>query len=338
MLATRRAVRDALHAQRVTPPELVLVALSGGADSLALAAALAAEAPKLGIRAGALIIDHGLQTGSDDVARTAAEHATAWGLDPVIVRRIVVAEDVPGGPEAAARSARYEAFAEGAEATGARAILTAHTRSDHAEQVLLGLARGSGLRSIAGIPATRSLSSACTLLRPFLAPDPEITRETTLGSCARLGITPWADPHNADPKYARVRVRDRVLPVLEAELGPGVAAALARTADLAAEDAAALDTLAAEALQRARHSSDQASASVSLDVAVLDGLPAALRNRVIRRLAATEFGAHLGREHTDTVAALVTEWRGQGPIPVPGIRVGREAGRLVFRAHARAPR
>lgn len=336
-LAIRRAVRETLRRAIAAPGEapLVLVALSGGADSLALAAALAAEGPRLGIRAGALVIDHGLQPGSAEVARTAAAQATAWHLDPVLVRRIAVPDDAPGGPEAAARTARYAAFAAAAAESGARAVLTGHTRSDQAEQVLLGLARGSGLRSIAGIPPHRELGPGCVLLRPFLAPDPEITRATTAASCARLGVTPWSDPHNADPRYARVRVRDRVLPVIEGELGPGVAAALARTADLAAEDADALDALAAEALHRARREAD--AGGVALDAETLRVLPAALRNRVIRQLAATEFGAQLSREHTATIAALVTDWRGQGPIPAPGIRVRRAAGRLQFQAQVRGP-
>lgn len=336
LLDTRRAVRQALRGMRGEAEKLVLVALSGGADSLALAAALAYEAPRAGIRAGALVVDHGLQASSHAVAAAAAAQAEALGLAPVIVRRVTV-EAAAGGPEAAARQARYGAFVEAAVAYAASAILTAHTRSDQAEQVLLGLARGSGIRSLAGIPRQRRLTDDCVVIRPFLAPDPEITRETTMAACARLGLAAWQDPHNADPQYARVRARERVLPLLEMELGPGVAAALARTADLAAEDSAALDALAAEAGERARVVDPSDPGLVALDVAALSALPAALRNRVIRQLADTHFAAHLGREHTATVAALVTGWRGQGPITVPGIRVAREGARLIFRANAAAP-
>ncbi|MBL3700678.1 tRNA lysidine(34) synthetase TilS [Leucobacter luti] len=363
LLDTRRSVRRALAGlppRADDAPPLVLVALSGGADSLALAAALAEVAAGSGVRAGAVIVDHGLQRGSDDVAARAAAQAGELGLDPVLVRQVRVAS--AGGPEHAARAARYAAFAEVAVETAAAAILTAHTRSDQAEQVLLGLVRGSGLRSLAGIPPVRQLTPECVLLRPFVVATPEITRETTSRACARLGLTAWHDPHNADPAFARVRARERVLPILETELGPGVAAALARTADLAAEDAAALDALAAAALDRVRVTSSgetvpgaalpgetgpdaavpgesaPGAATVRLDAAALAALAPAIRNRVIRRAADAGFGAQLSREHTATVAALVSDWRGQGPVFVPGIRVTRAGGELRFSAQIGSPR
>src|SRR5690606_16509861 len=191
---------------------LVLVALSGGADSLALAAATAFEAPRAGIRAGAIVVDHGLQEGSDAVAARAAEQARTLGLEPVLVTRVEVG--TAGGPEAAAREARYAAILAAVTETGASAALLAHTPDDQAETVLLGLARGSGGASLMGMDA-----DAGTLRRPLLG----IRRATTRQACLDEGLEPWHDPHNLDPTYARVRVRERVLPVLEAELGPGVA-------------------------------------------------------------------------------------------------------------------
>lgn len=350
LLDTRRAVRRALTGLRARsgPDPLVLVALSGGADSLALAAAAAVEAPKLGVRAGALLIDHGLQTGSAEVAERAGEQASALGLGPVLVRRVRVAAGGPGGPEAAARAARYAEFRAVAAETGARAILTGHTRSDQAEQVLLGIARGSGSRTLAGIPERRPLGPECELLRPFLSADPEIFRDVTRAACERAGLEPWDDPHNDDNRFARVRVRRRVLPVLGEELGAGTAAALARTADLAREDADALDAFAAEALAGLRSAGERdrghepgapgdAEYEVLLPVAGIAGLPAAIRNRVLR-LAGVEFGAHLSREHTLALAALATDWRGQGPVFVPGIRGTRAAGLLRLTRQVGSPR
>lgn len=386
LLDTRRAVRRALAgiaAETGTDtgagtgtaehaPPLALVALSGGADSLALAAALAHEAPRLNWRAGAILIDHGLQHDSAAVAARAAAQARELGLDPVLVRRVRVAERAPSGPEAAARAARYAAFRNVAEESGARLILTGHTRSDQAEQVLLALARGSGTRSLAGIPEQRGIGESAVLLRPFLAPDPEITRDVTIAACARARLAPWMDPHNADPVYARVRVRRRVLPVLVEELGAGAAAGLARSADLAREDADALDALAAEALARLRahpaaqpvpaglgtaepHTTQMAPskpgpaepgtaepaqpepAPIDLDARGLAALPAAIRHRVIRR-AAAEYGAQLSREHTLAVAALATEWRGQGPAFVPGIRATRAGDVLRLARQQGSPR
>ncbi|RGE20319.1 tRNA lysidine(34) synthetase TilS [Leucobacter sp. wl10] len=358
-LETRLAVRRALVGRPV--PEgagsapLVLVALSGGADSLALAAATAFEARGAGVRAGAIVVDHGLQEGSAAVAARAAEQGAGLGLDPVLVRRVEVVPDRGDGPEAAAREARYGAFARAAGEAGARAILTAHTRDDQAEQVLLALARGSGLRSLAGIPDRRGLDGGAVILRPFLGEKPSVTRATTAAACIEQGLEPWRDPHNDDPSYARVRVRRRVLPQLERELGPGVAEALARTADLAREDADALDALAEEIADEALADealagapladpvpadpgpggaglADPAAEPFEMPVAVLSELPAALRGRVIRSVASRRFGSHLSREHTLAVAALVTDWRGQGPIDVPGAAVARRGSLLVFTA------
>ncbi|WP_053382819.1 tRNA lysidine(34) synthetase TilS [Leucobacter celer] len=358
LLETRLAVRRSLAGWSQTPagagggsaagtagasaaprhgaPPLVLVALSGGADSLALAAAAAYEAPRAEIRAGAVIVDHGLQAGSADVAARAAEQAEDLGLDPVVVRRVEVARDRGDGPESAARDARYAAFAEAAAAVGAAAVLTAHTRDDQAEQVLLGIARGSGSRSLAGIPRLRELAATgpgtgAVILRPFLGERPAVTRAITEDACAEQGLEPWHDPHNDDPAYTRVRVRRSVLPVLERELGPGVAESLARTADLAREDADALDALAAETLEEIV---EHAEAGIAVSLAALAANPPALRYRIIRAVARAEFGAQLSREHTLAVAELVTSWRGQGPIDVPGASVRRERGRLVFTARA----
>lgn len=352
----RRAVRAVLVPQlgESAGAPLALVALSGGADSLALAAALAAEAPGAGWRAGALIVDHGLQPGSEEVAGRAAEQARALGLDPVDVRRVAVSAGA--GPEAAARAARYRAFEAGALAAGATAILTGHTRDDQAEQVLLALARGSGTRSIAGIPAARELAPGCELLRPLLAADPEITRAVTAAACVELGLVPWQDPHNSDHTYARVRVRDTVLPLLREELGPGVQRGLARSADLAAEDAAALDDWAeqvvvdlAELAPRPTEldAADPPEGAEDLPAAYLLGkagidmlgaLPAAVRQRAIHRVARIEFGVSLSREQTLAIARLVTHWRGQGPAFVSGLRATRSRDALRIERQTGSPR
>lgn len=259
LAAVRAAVRAELAG--LGPDDLVLVACSGGPDSLALAAALVLEAPRVGrsvrsrghgVRAGAVVVDHGLQPGSDAVAARAAAQCRDLGLDPVVVRRVVVPAG-PGGPEAAARAARYAALDAVAAEHGATAVLLGHTLDDQAESVLLGLARGSGARSLAGMPRRRG-----AYRRPLLG----VRRAQTLAACAALGLDPWHDPTNGpaepgaaaevgDPTPARSRVRHEVLPVLEAVLGPGVAPALARSAALLRDDADALDALAADLLARA---------------------------------------------------------------------------------------
>ncbi len=315
----RLAVRRALAG--LPTASAVVVGLSGGADSLALAAAVAFEAPKLGLRAATVTVDHGLQPGSAEVAEAAAEAARGLGLDASVVR---VDVDGGGGPEAAARDARYAALAAEAARLGA-AVLTGHTLDDQAETVLLGLARGSGSGSLQGMAPVSALADGVTLVRPLLA----VRRATTQAACAAEGLAPWTDPHNSDPRFTRVRVRETVLPVLEAELGPGIAEALGRTAEQAREDADAFADMIHETIEDIV---EHAEAGISVSVAALAANPPALRNRIIRTVVAAEFGESLTRAQTLDVARLVTEWTGQGPIDLPGCRAARIGARLEFTA------
>ncbi len=329
MAAARNAVRAATA--DLAPGDLVLVACSGGADSLALAAATAFVTRRSGVRAGAVIVDHGLQPGSGGVAADAARTCRGLGLDPVEVRRVVVGSD--GGLEAAARAARYAALEDVARDRGAAGVLLGHTLDDQAETVLLGLARGSGARSLAGMRAVRGLWR-----RPFLG----LRRSDTEAVCTANGLAYWQDPTNgAAGTPLRSQVRARALPALEGVLGPGVAEALARTADQLRDDADLLDGLADDLLERARREvdvagtgGDQDGRGIVLGVEVLAGAPPALRRRALRSAAAAAgapAGA-LGHTHVAALDALVTRWRGQGPLHLPGdLRAWRACGRLFLR-------
>jgi tRNA(Ile)-lysidine synthetase-like protein len=314
-LAVRRAVRDALAG--LDAAQSVLVACSGGADSLALAAALGWVAHRDLRPAGGIVVDHGLQAGSADRARQTAALLTGFGLGSVEVIHVRVT-DRSRGPEGNARAARYAALDAAADRHDAAVILLGHTRDDQAESVLLGLARGSGPRSLGGMAAESG-----RYRRPLLG----LARET-VRAAVPADVKPWEDPHNADPAFARARVRHRVLPVLEAELGPGVAEALSRTAALLRADADALDAWAARALAETR-----AGEGVALDVNGLEELPRAVRTRVIRR-AAIEAGCpptDLTAAHVDAVDALVTRWCGQRGVDLPGpVRVARAGSVLRF--------
>ncbi|MEU2613296.1 tRNA lysidine(34) synthetase TilS [Micromonospora sp. NPDC007271] len=316
--AIRVAVRRALSGLPGAGP--VLVACSGGADSLALAAAAAFVAPRLGRRAGLVTVDHGLQPGSAERAESVAGWARGQGLDPVEAVPVRVAGRT-GGPEAAAREARYEALVDAARRHDAAAVLLGHTRDDQAETVLLALARGAGPRGLAGMPERRQLAGV-TLLRPLL----DVAREDTRKACAALGLAPWDDPHNVDPAYARSRVRADALPALVRALGPGVVDNLARTARQIAADTTALDELAAAALVEVR------AAAGGLAVEALAALPAAVRTRVLHAWA-RELGASpaaLSHRHVAALDALVTDWHGQGAVHLPGgLPVVRRAGRLT---------
>ncbi|MFJ7063840.1 tRNA lysidine(34) synthetase TilS [Streptomyces sp. NPDC101115] len=302
------------------PAPLVLVACSGGADSMALASALAFEARKLDLHAGGITVDHGLQAGSGQRAREVADRMTALGLDPVEAVAVTVGRD--GGPEAAARDARYAALDAAAQRHGATAILLGHTRDDQAETVLLGLARGSGIRSLSGMAAVSG--TARRYRRPFL----ELDRQTVRKACIAQELAVWDDPHNSDPAYTRSRLRHEGLPALEKALGKGVVEALARTAQLSRDDADALDSWAADAEASVR---DEAG---RLECAKLFGLPPAVRRRVLRRAVIAE-GAPAGSlfaRHIEEIDRLITGWRGQGAINLPGrVEALRQGGRLVIR-------
>lgn len=311
----------------------VLVALSGGADSLALAAATVFEASRRGLEVVTVTVDHGLQPGSAQVADAAAAAAAGLGARPRVVRVTVAdaSESQPGaafgGPEAAARDARYSALREVAAEEGGAPVLLGHTLDDQAETVLLGLARGAGAASLQGM-APRRADGDTVWLRPLLG----VRRATTRAFCEASDLPVWDDPHNSDPRFTRVRVRDRVLPMLETELGPGVAEALARTAEQLREDTEAFDEMIRETIEDIV---EPAEAGIAISAAALAANPAALRHRIIRFVVASEFGASLTRLQTLEVARLVTDWSGQGPIDLPGCSATRSGGLVVFTARHR---
>lgn len=347
--AVRVALREALEEFEVEGARVV-VACSGGADSLALALAAQFVMSRLGGQAGAVVVDHQLQPGSALVAEEAAAACQGIGLQPTEV----VTVEVPAtgtGLEDAARMARYAALWSAAHRQGAAVVLLGHTLNDQAEQVLLGLARGSGARSLSGMPTARLLRQPSTcaterpasgaterpttggraaverddnvlLVRPFLG----LGRGVTEQACREAGLRPWNDPHNADGRYARVRARSLVQR-LDQDLGPGVAAALSRSAELLRADADALDQLSETAYQ--------GLGPLPWAVEDLAAHPEAIRTRVLRRavLRAASPSGSLRAEHLRAMDQLLTRWRGQGPIDLPGrLQMRRSDGRIWLEA------
>lgn len=313
----RRAVREAWMRHGVVAGDQILVACSGGPDSLALAAAAIFEGSRAGVAVGAVIVEHGLQPATKRVAEETMRTLTDLGASPVMVSPVSVGK--AGGPEAAARAARYEALDEAAAAFDAKFVMLGHTLNDQAETVLLGLARGSGNRSLNGMAEVNG-----RYLRPLLG----ITRETTIAFCEDSGLIAWLDPQNSDDKFARVRVRHNVMPVLEAELGPGVAEALSRTAEQLREDETALAELA-------EHYFNEfvkiRATSLEIDVDEFAAMPLAIRHRVVALALGVLQAPEFARVHICAIDALVDDWHGQKPLTLPGVRVERTARQIVLK-------
>jgi tRNA(Ile)-lysidine synthase len=306
----RSAVRECLSS--CSAGDTVLVAVSGGADSLALAAALLPEAKNMLVNLVGVTIDHQLQESSGEQATKVMTQLSKLGIAQVEIVKVEV--ELVDGLEASARRARYSALDAAAKRYSAKLVFLGHTLNDQAESVLLGLARGSGARSLSGM--ARCTGIYC---RPLL----EITRSQTLAACSENNLTPWVDPHNSDLRFARVRVRTDALPKLEESIGPGITEALARSADLLRDDADALDAW-----------TTQVAADLDLsdlEITTLSELPKAVRTRLLRK-AIYAAGAPMGSitaEHVASVEAFVTSWHGQGACSLPGgVKVSRISGRL----------
>jgi len=206
LVALRNAVKPFLA--DCEAGDRVLVAVSGGADSLALAFAVLKEAQPLAITPVAITIDHQLQENSAVQAEKVSKQLKEMGYGNVLIEKVVVTTE--SGLEAGARTARYQALAASAEKESAVKIFLGHTRDDQAETVLLGLARGSGARSLSGMATENG-----KYVRPFL----HVTRQETEQACKELALEIWNDPHNFNADFTRVKVRQEILPLMEAKLG-----------------------------------------------------------------------------------------------------------------------
>ncbi len=314
----RKAVRELLSTLK---PKRLVLAVSGGADSLALAAATAFEAKKLSIQLVAAVIDHGLQKASDQVAKQAAERLQVLGIDDVVIEKVSVKKS-GDGLEAAARDARYQALEKIRKAKKAEWILLGHNLDDQAETVLLGLARGSGLRSIAGMS---KLDQERKLLRPLL----DISRTDLRKACSDAGISFWDDPHNEDSSFARVRVR-KLAAELEKNLGPGFAQALSRTAKTAAEADEVIAELADKLIKKSLLKSG--ARQVSYAVPVLAKAKDAVRRKALHIICVSCGAKNISRSQVLALDELITNWHGQKKSSLSGITVERVANQLVVKS------
>ena len=329
------------HAVAADAP-LVLVACSGGRDSMALAAVSHIVCTSMGVRCGAVIVDHGLQAGSERVASEAADRCRALGLGPVIMRNATV-QARGEGLEAAARQARYDELCAAAHESGAIAVLLAHTMDDQAETVLIGLLRSRGVDALAGMPQVFTRSGV-TFARPLLT----LTRDETTGLCEDLGVEYWDDPTNGDAVDGelpddyplRSRVRHDLLPAIERFAGFNVTRHFAESAQLARMDKEYLDQRSDEVMGEAVAAVDRpaSSAAVSTDtpracaaddtndsghgIGLMIGVkriarePEAIRLRVIAH-ALSQAGVNASAAQIAAIDRLVVDWHGQGGVSLP---------------------
>ena len=313
----RHEVRQVL-AEHTKPDQRLLIAVSGGADSMALASATLFESKKLGLAAIAVTVDHGLQRKSAAVAIETQQKLLALGFKQALIKKVTVGKT--GGPESAARKSRYQALEQVRLETESDWIVLGHTLDDQAETVLLGLARGSGARSLSGMSEVTG-----RLLRPLLS----VSRKATVQFCKDERIRVWNDPQNKSLKFLRVRVRSKIIPFLEKHLGPGIALNLIRSADQLRHDD---DYLSAVAVNEFKKLAKTTSGSVSIEVAKLEMLPEAILHRVLKE-SIDYFQLDSSSKHVLAVADLVSNWHGQKPLSLPGIRVLRKDKTITFRAN-----
>ncbi len=310
LLELRQAVR--FWFEKLEPNSKVCIGVSGGADSLALAAAAKLESKNFSIDLVAVIVDHGLQANSAEIAEFTKQQLIKLGFEDIFVGRASV--QITDGLEASARRARYKVFQQAIETYGPNTFLLGHTKNDQAEGVLLGLARGSGTKSLSGMQEVSGI-----FVRPLLG----IDRATTEIACHESNIEYWVDPHNSNQDFTRVRVRDNILPLLENDIGPGIVDALARSAKILREDATALDEWAENIFRQVE--------PMDIEISILATLPVAVRSRVLR-MAIYAAGAPAGSisaAHLEPIEAFVSDWRGQGHTSLPGgVKVCRISGRL----------
>lgn len=308
LVQCRNAVRPFLS--RLEAGDTFLVAVSGGADSLALAYALIVESKELALNSVAVTVDHQLQDGSAAQASKVETQLKEMGYREVHNQKVVVVSK--SSIEAGARDVRYQAINQVAQEVKAKQIYLGHTFNDQAETVLLGLARGSGARSLSGMAAINGL-----YVRPFL----NVTRDVTETLCHEVKLDFWSDPHNFDTDFSRVKVRTEVIPYLEKNLDPGISKALVRTAAQLRDDADALDQMAQDLLKSLDFR--------DLDCEVLATVPRAIRTRILR-FAALQAGAEAPtHEQITAIEAMITAWKGQGELSLAGgVKVRRISGRL----------
>jgi tRNA(Ile)-lysidine synthase len=334
MTASDRANWTPLHAQlhrtlrqrQLLPPQAsILIAVSGGQDSLCLAQLLLDLQPKWGWKLAIAHCDHRWRTDSAANAVYVQQLARSWGLPD----RCCIADRVAAS-EAAARHWRYQMLGEMADTEGAGYVVTGHTQTDLAETFIYNLIRGTGTDGLQSLRWTRPLLPGIELVRPLL----DISRDRTDRFCQQQELQIWEDSTNQDLKYARNRIRQELFPYLQTHFNPQAEAAIARTAEILRAEVEYLEEQAGILLEKAL---EQGVANPGgdriapkLDRQILRQAPLALQRRVMRQFLSATLPHAINSEHIEKLVALIHAPNRSRTDPFPGGAIAEVEGNWIF--------
>jgi tRNA(Ile)-lysidine synthase len=321
-----RAREQARRDRLISPGDRILIAVSGGADSVVLLHWLAGFAPSMRLRLYAFHLNHQLRADAGEDASFVEALGARLGVETLVERRDVrrLCRAAGWSLEDGARRIRYEALAQAAERLAASKVAVAHTADDQAETVLLRLLRGSGLTGLGGIPRQRPLGGHATVIRPLLG----VWRRDVLAYLKAHGLPHRQDPSNEDRAFLRNRIRHELLPHLEAEYHPRLREAMVQLAEQCRMDAAYLEAAAGRVHRRLVKRAGPAEVAVTIDR--FARLPQALQRQLVRQVVRQLRGTLQEFEfrHWRDVAALF-EGRHGLAVHLPGGLEWRRRGRTV---------
>lgn len=307
-------LHQTLRSRSLLPPQAkILIAVSGGQDSLCLGQLLLDLNSKWHWQLGIAHCDHQWSTDAG-IALRVTQVAQRWQL-PIYVRQATGLSET----EAAARKWRYQALVDIAQEQGFDYIVTGHTKSDRAETFLYNLIRGAGADGLVALNWQRSLTAKISLIRPIL----NLYRHETQEFCRQFDLPIWHDAANENPKYARNRLRRNLIPYLQANFNPQVENSLAQTAELLRGDVEYLESITQELLVRVQQ-------EARLNRLVLRSIPLAIQRRVIRRFLPSVISKQPNFEQIEAVVNLINAPNKSRTSTLPGGAIAEVAGEWII--------
>lgn len=314
-------IHQVLKQRQLLPSQdYLLVAVSGGQDSLCLLRLLLDLQPKWGWTLAVAHCNHRWRLDADANAEYVQQLAESWQLPYYNATATQLAAS-----EAVARQWRYQVLTEMALKGGYTSVITGHTASDRAETLVYNLVRGSGADGLQALAWQRQLTPTVQLVRPLL----EITRTETAAFCQQVNLQVWEDITNQDFNFARNRIRQDLIPYLQTHFNPQVEQALAQTAELLRVDVEYLESSAEALWQQAVREENSHQPSIALNRVVLRTAPLALQRRVVRRFLKQMLLIAPGFEHIEKLVALLSAPNRSQTDPFPGGLIAQVEGEWI---------